>query len=294
MSLTNVFYLYLHKINFYQMKKITLLIILLSFSTISFSQKKDKIKGSKVVTIEQKKTGAFENLEVMDDLEVMIIKGEKSSIEIEADDNIHEALGFSITEKTLRLSMDKNIGSYKKFNIRITYTDTLRTITTKNDAVINALQEINLEQVTFKSFDSSKLFLNIKSKKFSLIANDKSRSELNIKSDDAVIELSKDSQTKSIINSGNLKFDLYQDAKATVEGNIIEMKLRLDNSSDFKGKKLAVKKMELIAEVSSSCEVNVSESMSIECSGKSEIELYGNQKIDLKKFADTSRLTKKK
>jgi Putative auto-transporter adhesin, head GIN domain len=276
------------------MKKTTILFAFLLVSVTSFSQKKEKIKGSKVVTIEQKKTGAFENLEIADDLEVMIIKGEKSSIEIEADDNIHQALGFVLNGKTLRLSMDKNIGSYKKFNIRITYTDTLKTVTTKNDAVINALQDISLEDVTFKSFDSSKLFLNVKSKKFTLLANDKSRSELNVKSDDAIFELSKDAQTKSIIKSGNLKFDLYQDAKATIEGDVLEMKLRLDNSSEFKGKKLVAKKMELIAEISSSCEVNVSESMSIECSGKSEIDLYGNQKIDLRKFVDTSRLTKRK
>jgi Putative auto-transporter adhesin, head GIN domain len=276
------------------MKKTTILFALFLLSITSFSQKKEKIKGSKVVTIEQKKTGAFENLEIGDDLEVMIIKGEKSSIEIEADDNIHQALGFLLNGKTLRLSMDKNIGSYKKFNIRITYTDTLKTVTTKNDAVINALQDISLEDVTFKSFDSSKLFLNVKSKKFTLLANDKSRSELNVKTDDAIFELSKDAQTKSIIKSGNLKFDLYQEAKATIEGDVLEMKLRLDNSSEFKGKKLVAKKMELIAEISSSCEVNVSESMSIECSGKSEIDLYGNQKIDLKKFADTSRLTKRK
>lgn len=268
--------------------------MILSLSVSSFSQKKEKIKGSKVVTIEQKKTGPFENLEISDDLEIMIIKGENSSIEIEADDNIHQALGFVLNGKILRLSMDKNIGSHKKFNIRVTYTDTLKTVTTKNEAVINALQEINLEDITFKSFDSSKLFLNVKSKKFTLLANDKSRSELNVKSDDAVFELSKDSQTKSIIKSGNLKFDLYQDAKATLEGDVTEIKLRLDNNSEFRGKKLIAKKMELIAEISSTCEVNVSESLSIECSGKSEIDLYGSQKIDLKKFTDISRLTKKK
>jgi Putative auto-transporter adhesin, head GIN domain len=276
------------------MKKFYIIFAFISLTFASFSQKKEKIKGSKVVTIEQKKTGAFENLEIGDDLEVMIIKGEKSTIEIEADDNIHQALGFVLNGKTLRLSMDKNIGSYKKFNIRVTYTDTLKSVTTKNDAVINALQDISLEDVTFKSFDSSKLFLNVKSKKFTLLANDKSRSELNVKSDDAIFELSKDSQTKSIIKSGNLKFDLYQDAKATLDGDVTEIKLRLDNNSEFRGKKLIAKKMELIAEISSTCEVNVSESLSIECSGKSEIDLYGNQKIDLKKFTDTSRLTKKK
>ncbi len=276
------------------MKKFYIIFAFISLTFSSFSQKKEKIKGSKVVTIEQKKTGAFENLEIGDDLEIMIIKGEKSTIEIEADDNIHQALGFVLNGKTLQLSMDKNIGSYNKFNIRVTYTDTLKTVTTKNDAVINALQEINLVDVTFKSFDSSKLFLNVKSKKFTLLANDKSRSELNVKSDNAVFELSKDSQTKSIIKSGNLKFDLYQEAKATIDGDVLEMKLRLDNNSEFRGKKLIAKKMELIAEISATCEVNVSESLSIECSGKSEIDLYGNQKIDLKKFTDTSRLTKKK
>ncbi len=276
------------------MKKKYILITLLLLSIATFSQKKEKLKGSKIVSIEQKKTGAFQNLELEDDLEVMIIKGEKSSVEIEADNNIHEALNISLNGKTLRLNMVKNITGYKKFAVRITYTDTLKTVITKNDVIINALSEINLEDITFKSFDASKLFLNVKSKKFTLFANDRSRSELNIKSDDATIQLSKNAQTKSIISSGNLKFDLYQNASANVEGDVAEMKLRLDNNSEFTGKKLVAKKLELIAELSSKCSVNVSETMSIEASGSSEIELYGNQKIDLKKFVDTVRLIKKK
>jgi hypothetical protein len=276
-----------------KMKKITFIIIAILLSTLAFSQKKDKIKGSKIVTVEQKQIGAFDTLEIEDNLEVFLIKGEKCGVEIEADDNLHEVISIDLNGSTLRLTALRYVSSAKKFSIRVTYTDDFKTVTAKNEATISALSEIGVNDITFKSFDYAKLFINARTKNFTLLANDKSKAELNLKTENGTIELSKNAHVKALITSVNLKFDLYQKSDAEVEGDIMDMKLRLDNNSDFMGKKLNVKNMQLITEAYSNCRINVNTNLSITSSGNSEIELYGDQKIDMQKFVDNSKLTKK-
>jgi Putative auto-transporter adhesin, head GIN domain len=275
------------------MKKITFLFALILFTSISFSQKKEKIKGSKKVTLETKVVGDFDVLEVSDDLEITIVKGDKCSIEIEADDNIHEALGITLNGTNLSLNMAKNIGSYKKFQVRVNYTTALRTVISRLESSITALATIELDDITFKAFDYSKLILNAKTKNFSLIANDKTRTELSIKSENSILELSKGSSAKLLLSTGTLKLDLYQNSIAEIEGDAADMKLRMSNDSDFKGKKLAIKRLELITEDNSNAIINVNETVSIEAIGSSDIELYGTQKIDMKKFDGESKLIKK-
>ncbi len=275
------------------MKKITIFIALLLVTSISFSQKKEKIKGSKKVTLETKVVGDFDVIEVTDNLEITIVKGDKCSIEIEADDNIHEALGITLNGTSLSLNMAKNIGNYKKFQVRVNYTSALKTVITRTDATVTALATIELDDVTFKAFDYSKLILNAKTKNFSLIANDKTRTELNLKSENSILELSKGAFVKTLISSGTLKVDLYQNTIAEIEGDAADMKLRMSNDTYFRGKKLAIKSLTLIAEDDSNAIVNVNEKINIEASGTSEIELFGTQKIEIKKFDGETRLIKK-
>jgi hypothetical protein len=276
------------------MKKITFLLMLVLLSLAGFSQQKEKIKGSKIVTVTQKEIGNFESLEVEDNIEIFLIKGEQAGVEIEADDNLHDAIGIDLKANTLRLTSSKQVTGAKKFSIRVTYTDDLKMIIAKNEANITALADINLADFTFKGFDSSKFYANVNGKKFTLMANDKSKTELNLKSEETVIELSKSAQLKALISSPVMKFDMYQKATAVVEGDIIDLKLRLDNNANFTGKNLTAKNAEITTEGYTSASILVSAKAIIDASGKSEIQLYGDTaKVEMKKFADNASLLKK-
>lgn len=274
-------------------QKITLFIAVLFMTATMSAQKKEKIKGSKIVTIEQKEIGDFETLEVKNELEIFLIKGEKCGIEIEADDNLHEFIDISLQAGTLQLSLTRDISSSKKLSVRVTYTDAFKMVTANNEAKITALEDIVLDDFTFKSFDSAKIFANVKTKNFTLSGNDKSKTELNLKSESAAIELGKNANIKALISVTNLKFDMYQKSTATIEGDVIDLKLRLDNNSDFTGKNFTAKNAELLTEGYTNCSILVNGTVSIDASGKSEIQLYGDQKIDMKRFVDDSVLRKK-
>ena len=275
------------------MRKITwILLLILTHSTLS-AQQKEKVKGSKIVTVEQKEIGEFDNLEVSDNLEIFIIKGDKCGVEIEADDNLHDAIEINLHGNLLQLSSAKEISGAKKFSVRVTYTDDFKMLTARNQANVTALADITLTNFTFKAFDNAKIFANVKSKAFTLMADDKTKVELNLTAEQTNIELSKSAQLKALISSSAIKFDMYQKSTAVIEGDVIDLKLRLDNNANFTGKNLTAKNANLVAEGYTVCSILCNTWMAIEASGKAEISIYGDQKIDLRKFLDSATLIKK-
>jgi hypothetical protein len=275
------------------MKKIILLIFLL-LSAMTFSQQKEKVKGSKIVKLEQKQVENFESIEVEDNLEVFLVKGKECGLEIEADDNLIEFVEYKLTGKNLRISTSKDLSSFKKLSVRITYTDTFNLVITKDETNVTALSDIVLNTITFKCYDYSKLFLNAKTKDFTLMANDKSKVELNLNSDKTTIDVSKNAYVKGLISSIDMRFDMYQKSSAEVEGDIINLKLRLDNNTEFIGKKLIAKNALLETNGYSKNSITISNIATIDASGNSEIELYGEPtKIEINRFTESASLLKK-
>lgn len=271
---------------------IAIFLIVLS-TTLTLAQKKDKLKGSRIVTIENKEVGNFQALEVEDNIEVNLERGEKNNIKIEADENLHDIISFDLKDNTLRIYTTKEAVNYKKLIVRVTYNSDLNLVTSKNEATINAIEEIQLDEITFKTFDYSKLFLNVNTKKFILQADDKSRTELNLKSENTIIQLSKNAALKSLISTVDLTIDLYQKSNATLEGNVTNAILRLDNNSTLTGNKLNVKNADVITESYSNCSLFVDTNVIIDAADKSEIHLFGSPKIEMRQFSDEAKLFKK-
>jgi hypothetical protein len=275
------------------MKKQIVLFSFLLITSITFAQKKDKIKGSKVVTVEQKQIESFSGLEVTDNIQVMLTSGNECSLEIEADDNLHDAVDISLSGSTLRLSTLKDIIGYKKLTVRLTYTADFKLVVAKNEAQVTAINDVENDGIVFRSYDYAKLFLNANTTTFSLECNDKSKVDLNLKAEKATITVSKNATLKALIKSKEMIFDMYQKADATIEGDVVDLKLRLDNNASFIGKNLAVQNIDITTEGSSNASINATKTVSIDASGKSEIQLYGDQKIDMKRFIESAVLMKK-
>ncbi|RZJ69507.1 DUF2807 domain-containing protein [Flavobacterium sp.] len=271
------------------MKKHLLLLLFLSAAAVSAQ----KLKGSKNVTSAAVEIGNFEAIEVGDNIEIFLSKGDKSEAEIEADDNLHEAI--SVTESTgiLRISGSQPVGSFKKMSVKITYTDDLKLLTVKGTSNVTALTDLQLGDFTIKTFESAKVFATVKGKKFTLMANDKSKCELNVSAAESILELNNNSNVKALIASDKLTVDMYQKAAAAIEGDINAFKLRIDNNANFVGKNLTCKTADLTTEGSSNCSVEVTEKVVIAASGKSEINLHGEQKIEINKFSDNALISKK-
>lgn len=275
------------------MKNILFILLTLTFSTFSNGQKKEKLKGSKIVTIEKKEVQNFDGLEVQDGLEISLIKGDKNDVELEADDNLQNAIGLTFNGSILIISSLQEISSFKKFNIRVTYTDSFRTLISKDKSKIKALEEIKLDNINFKSFDNSKMFLNLSVKTFLVEANDKSEIQMNAKAEKASLILSKNATLQALVSATEIKCDLYQKAAATMEGDVLDMKVRVDSNTNYNAKKLTVQNLDLFIEGSANANVFVEQFLILNATGTTETELYGNPKIEMKQFSDSAILYKK-
>lgn len=273
------------------MKKITLLLLLCSFGLYA---QREKVKGSKIVTIEQIETGEFQEMEVSDNIEVFIIKGEKCGVELEADDNLHDAIAVNVHGNLLQISAVKDVTSAKKFSIRVTYTDGFKQLTARNEATITALADLTLDDFTLKAYDKTKVFANVKCRLFTLMADDNTKSELNIaNAEQSNIVLSKNANLKALIASTNVKFDMYQKATAVVEGDVNDLRLRMDNNSSYTGKNFNAHYLDLTIEGYSVAHILATTKLALSATGKAEIFLYGDQKIEMRQFLDNATLYKK-
>lgn len=275
------------------MKKNTALLLLLLVTTLTFAQKREKIKGSKIVTTSIKEVGEFDGIEVDDNLEVYLERGEKNEIKIEADDNLHDIVGMDLREKVLRLYTSKESTIFKKLVVHITYTSSLKKVIAKNESVIYAIQELQLDDITFNTFDYSKLFLNVNAKKFNLIADDKSRIELNLKSEDANLQLSKVASIKTLVSAIKFKCDLYQKSLANIEGIAEKATIRLDNNSIFTGTKFTLKEANVTAENYSKGSILAETTITIAIGNNAELSLFGSPAITLTRFSEEAKLIKK-
>ena len=271
----------------------TSLIILLLSTTLVFSQKAEKIKGSKVVTSSTQQVKPFTMIEVEDNIEIYLEKGVKSEIKIEADDNLHDVISLKVENNILIISTSKEIQGFKKLTVKVTYTNDLNLITTKDESIVTAIQEIILDTITFKSLDKSKLFLNVNAGNFNLLADDKSKIELNLKSETAFVELSKNSSLKALINSAELKCDLYQKSSAIIEGDSDNSMIRIDNLAELNAIKFNSKTSDLTIEGKANCSLLVENNFILDANDNSEISVYGNPKIEIRKFSGEAKLLKK-
>ena len=277
----------------YKMKYSHLIVFFLLATTLAIGQNKEKIKGSKVVVEKPKEIGDFTAIEIEDNLTIFLEKGTKNEITIQSDDNLQDIISFDIKEKTLRIYTSKEISSFKKLTLKIKYTNDLKSVTAKNVSIVNALEAVMLDDITFKSLDFAKLYLNVNSKIFNLISDDKSKVELNLKSEKSKIQLSKNAQIKALITSTDLAFDLHQKSTAIIEGESTNTIIRQDNNSVFTGINFTIKNADVTTENEAICNLLADTSLIIDANNTSKIYLLGAPRIEVRKFLGEAQLIKK-
>ncbi|WP_229665916.1 GIN domain-containing protein [Flavobacterium suaedae] len=274
------------------MRNVFILLFTVLSVTTATAQKKDKIKGSKTIAVTQRKLDEFNSIEVEDNIEVFLVKGNEQKFEIEADDNLHESITAEVHGGNLRITTNKKITRAKKISVRITYNDALKNIVAKHETTLNALKPLELDSISIKNLNYSKSFLNIKVRSFKLEMDDKAEGEINVEASKTEIILSKNAELEALLAVPDVKIDMYQRATATIEGDAAAAQIRLDNNAELFAKKFTVKNMQLLAEGYSKNQVKVSEKLSFSANGKSETVLHDMPKIEISVFADNAVLKK--
>jgi hypothetical protein len=270
---------------------------LLFFSLFSFSlcyaQSSEKIKGNRNVTTIQTNIESYHTIALDEDFEVEIIYDRNPYVEIETDENLHEFIEFQVIDSVLTFNKTIKITSKKRLNIKVTYNDALTHIETTDNAEILSLATMDLKNGSLKTRGSSKVGLTVKSDNFDFSGDDKSKVKLNLTSENCILNLSGNSKIEALINTTDIAATLYQRANANIEGTSETAKLDLDNNTQFNGKNFTINSCEVLCEISSDVYLEVMDNITIDASGSSSVNLYGNPKITINKLTDTAKLQKK-
>ncbi len=278
-------------------KKITLSIfsVFISFTVIS----QQKIKGNGILTTKKTPLDVFYKADLNNDFEITLIKSNESAIEIETDENIHNAIKFSVVDSVLVLKTYNKIKPKKGLKITIFCTNTLREIQIDDDVEIETLNTIHLDELILKINDYAKANISLNSKKFNLINNNRSRlqlnskSKLNIESPFVDLSLGASSYTDVLLRTDSLFVKLKERATIKTEGNSNYSNILANESTDFKGKNLSIKQTFIATKGEAEAIVQTIDNITIEASESSEIKLYGNPKVIINKFTNNAKILKK-
>ncbi|RAJ16816.1 GIN domain-containing protein [Olleya aquimaris] len=258
----------------------------------AFAQKKEKVKGSRILSTETTPVYGFQRLVLNEDFEVKLVKADSTSVQIMTDDNLHEYITIVSQDSTLSLKTTARLQE-KKLEITIFYNDLLNTIELNEDAEISSENTLKFNDLTLTASESSKAFLTIECDLFKIINNNRAKVELNLTANAVNLELNDNSRLIALINASKIVADLLESADAKIEGDTENLLLVADNSSDFRGEKLTAKDANVKTENRARTSIDVSGNLLINASGTSEISIYGSPKITLESFEDNAILRRK-
>ena len=268
--------------------------ILVAFLLIGLnSQAQKNVKGSRNVTTEQIDIKSFTSIEMDGEFEVGLLKGSRSMVEVEADDNLHELIQIEVVNNVLYIKPSAKISNSKSQKLSITFNDTLTRISIDGKVEFETLQELYLQDFEFIAKGKSKSKLSATTKTFKLNNSGDAKVEVEITSEEIILELKESSELKGSLKSPLLGVKALDKSSAKLKGAIDQLNLSAAKSAKFDGEKLTSKTAEVFTTGNSKNSINVSKNLKLSAKDKSEIDLYNSPEIDLVEFSQKAVLSKK-
>jgi len=269
-----------------------LLLIVLLFSISAIAQKKDKVKGDKNVTSEERTFDYFSKIEVNDKIKLSLKQDNSVRLAIEADENLHDVIESEIEDGTLVLSLNRRVTSSKRFNLTI-YIDDLEALELNDDSEIKGIDTFNFFDLHVTLNDKSDVKIDIESQTFSLVSNEKSKGDFTIKADSISLNMKESSKIKYVINTEKLDVDYDGSSTGEFVGKVTNLVLNANDNATFRGAELIAQESSINASNNSSSYINSKNNLIITAKDKSKIYIFNSPAIELKSFEDTSSIFKR-
>ena len=273
-----------------RVKNLTIL-VLVFFTCALHAQRKPKIKGNKAVIDVREELPPFNAIELNDDLDIDLQKSSSEGYSITADDNLIDVLKFEVEDNTLVISSFYKITTKKKLQITVNYRE-LQSITLR-EGVISMEDIISTDELFINTFGASRLQLNASAPVTHINMEGQSSGDFNLDSDSLNINL-KDRVDASIYVVGEKNtLEMYKNASLRMEGTTDTLDLRLFENARFKGEKFEAAVVNASLEETSNARIYAFRDLVLTSKGSASTSLYGDPKITINEFLDTSQLIKK-
>ncbi|SNZ01048.1 GIN domain-containing protein [Flagellimonas pacifica] len=272
------------------MKNLILLLLLLCHITL-LAQRKPKIKGSRIVTEVNEELPAFNAVQLNDNLDIVLKKSFGPGYEITADDNLIDILKFKVEDSTLVVSSFYNVTAKKQFDITINYTE-LRAITLKDGSIVTD-DIINSDELFVDAFANTRLNLKASAAVMDINMEDTSKGDFNVDVDSLNVSLGNRSEAYIYAVNGTSLVDIDGNGSLTFEGTSDTIQTNLTGNAKLKAEKMEAAVIKARLENAANARIYAFRDLELSAKGNSKTYLFGNPKITVLEFLDTSQLIKK-
>lgn len=275
------------------MKKSIIILLVFFIGFIGYSQSNDKIKGNREVVSQLNDLDEkFNALEISDNITVIISHGNKNSYVLNTDSNLVEEIQFMVINDVLKIFTSKKISSFKELEVNLKVTGIDRVIL-RDDAIVKTDKKLRFDNILIDGNNSSKFDMEIETNDIQINMDKNAGGKINLKAKNLQIEMSDRTDFKGKINTDNLKVSLKNKAQLTLSGDSKHSEFRLENSADLDAKKMDSRTAALFSSNNSDVNIRVSKNLEVSSEGRSKIYVYGKADVQLKGFADKSKIIKK-
>tara|TARA_R110002167_G_scaffold43391_3_gene131139 strand:+ start:4027 stop:4848 length:822 start_codon:yes stop_codon:yes gene_type:complete len=271
-------------------KLIYLMVLTMCFQT--FAQRKPKIKGNRSVVEVQNDLPPFNAIELNDDLDIVLKKSQQAGYSIEADDNLVDVLKFKVEGSTLFISSYYKITAKKKLEITVFYEELMSIV--MREGGIKAEDNITSDVFDINLYETSRLEINLNAGLLNLNMEGISAGDLNLAVDSLNITLKDRSDVRIYAVSRQGVINMYKGTSAKLEGMADDFTINLYENANLKAEKLEAKRVVATLQDSPNANIYAKEEFYLASSGSSKTHLYGDAKITLTSFLDSSQLHKEK
>ncbi|MEO9512713.1 MAG: DUF2807 domain-containing protein [Flavobacteriaceae bacterium] len=272
------------------MRNLVLLLLLLSHVLV-MAQRKPKIKGSRIVSEVNEELPAFNAVQLNDNLDIVLKKSFGPGYQIIADDNLIDILKFKVEDSTLVISSFYDVTARKQFDITINYTE-LKAITAKEGSIVSN-DIISSDELFVDGFANAKLNLKASAAVMDINMEDSSKGDFNVDVDSLNIGLNKRAEAYIYTVNEVGVVDLEGNGSLTLEGTSDNITIDLTGNSKYKGERMETGAVNARLENTTSARIHAYRDFELSSKGNARIYLYGNPKITILEFLDTSQLIKK-
>ena len=237
------------------MKNRIILSLLMLCSLQLTAQSFRQVKGNGQVIIQDRALhDNFHAVHASNGLNVSIIAGDVASLEVEADENLHEIIVTEVSNGTLKITTNKNIGRSTKKNVYVTYTSL-------NSLYASAGADIEAKDV-------------LKAQKLDLLSNS---------GGDIDIEVLSEYITASASSGGDIE----------LKGKSINIDASANSGGEVDAKHLEVLHANTKASSGGSVKVNARETLKANADSGGKVEYYGTPKETEIQAGFSGRVNKK-
>ncbi|MBP9601984.1 MAG: DUF2807 domain-containing protein [Lutibacter sp.] len=274
------------------MKKIILAVICIGILFNVSAQKKEKLKGNKVITDVFNTLKGFNAVEIGDNLTVSISQTGSTGYHLFADENLISDVNIQVVDSVLKISTTSNITSSKKLEINLTVAG-LEKITLREDAKLEGQGRLNLPSLTMVAYDDAKFKLELNANNSYFRMTKGVKGELILSGDKSVMMFDDKSSVKGEVHLKELEIKMNDKSDLELLGDVTDLKFVGASNTSLKGKDLRTTTTDLNLSDGSNAHVDTNKMLTINARDNSSVYVYGQPEIKIEGFNDKAQIIKR-